>query len=371
MLQGGIGCIRLKPIDISGVRHWLLTATSDGIVHTGVPIAVPLPLCRSLLPVICDRGAICATVYGEIDFIPDPFSRLFNRSEMVPKLYLRATRFERCEPLRRKLEASVAVSFLSDYQGAPAVYATYVSFRPDIEGSFDEAMSWMKKDYVEGEYGGRIITDFDQTRTVFSEARLALSDVMDRLISRGALRESIELMHAAADVDTYYDEIDRQALLPSKPPVQRTHVFISYAHAAEQETGWVGRIRTHLQGLSFSANLEWWDDSKLDPGDKWHREIEAAIARSRVAILVLTADFLASKFIREAELPLLLEAADADGATILCVYGSDVHLSGVAKRLAQYQFVNEPNQPLQSLGEAARESVYTRLVKAVEKAMEQ
>lgn len=287
---------------------------------------------------------------------------------MVPRLYLRVTDLTPHELIPANLETSVAVSFVSDYQGLAKVYATYVTFQPNVEGSFQNAVSWMKREYVEGEYRGRIITDFDQTRTIFPEARLALSSVMDRLISRGNLKESIELMHASASVDSYYDEIARRGLLSRKGRDRRTKVFISYAHVAERETGWVGRIRTHLEGLIPSSDVEIWDDSKIEPGQKWQKQIEEAINRTRIAVLVLTADFLASKFIREAELPPLLEAADAEGAIILCVYGSEVHLSGVAERLLQYQFVNEPQKPLQILSRPEQESIYKKLTQAVEKA---
>jgi hypothetical protein len=370
MLEGGIGSIRLKPIAIEGIWHWLITATSDGIAHTGVPIAVPINHYRSLLPMIQQHGFVCTNIYGKINILADPFSRLFDRSERVQKMVLQVTDFDSCEALNLHPEVSVAVSFLSRYrrQDYPEVYATYVTFQPDIAGSFEDAISWMKNDYVEGEYQGSIITDFDQTQTIFREASLALSKVMDRLITQGALRESIELMHATAQVETYYQELERQALLPQKKTSERTHIFISYAHAPENQTGWVNRLRIHLQGLSNNANYEWWDDSKIVPGQNWHREIQAAISRSRVAILVLTADFLASEYITEAELPVLLEAADADGATILCVYGSQVYLSGVSKRLLKYQFVNSPAQPLQALSEAGRESVYAKIVQAVENA---
>jgi len=129
------------------------------------------------------------------------------------------------------------------------------------------------------------------------------------------------------------------------------------------------RIRTHLDGLVHSSDFEVWDDTKIDPGQKWRKEIEIAINQTRIAILVITADFLASKFIRDAELPLLLEAADSEGATILCVYGSDVHLSGIGERLRQYQFVNNFDHPLQSLSKSSRETVYKQLTRMVEKSL--
>jgi hypothetical protein len=131
---------------------------------------------------------------------------------------------------------------------------------------------------------------------------------MDRLVSRGELREAIELMHATASVESYFDEIARYELLPREGRSDRTKIFISYAHAAEKESGWVKRIRTHLDGVARSSDVEVWDDSKIDPGEKWREAISRAIKQARVAVLILTADFLASKFIRDAELALLLEA---------------------------------------------------------------
>lgn len=124
-------------------------------------------------------------------------------------------------------------------------------------------------------------------------------------------------MHASASIDDLFTEIDRTDLLPVRSRRERGTIFISYAHGTERETGWVRRVRTQLSALGDDA-IEAWDDSRIKPGQQWKREIEAAIRRTRVAILVITADFMASDFIRKAELPLLLEAAEAEGATILC-----------------------------------------------------
>jgi TIR domain-containing protein len=368
MLVGGIGCIRLKPISIGDEPHWLMTATSDGVVHTGVPIAVPMNIYAQLVPELQKAGAAWAVVRGELKFVDNTFVRLFDRSVQVPKLYLRVTDLQPCEPMSTAhfLEASVAVSFLSKFEGRPKVYTTYVTFEPNVPGSFDDALTWMKEEYVEGEYKGRIITDFDQTQTIFEDARLALSSVMDRLISRGVLQETIELMHATASVDEYFEEIDKRKLLFETQKTRRSKIFISYAHETEE---WVDRIRTHLTPLGYDSGLEVWDDTKIQPGDRWKDEIDDALRQTKVAILVLTADFLASKFIQESELPLLLEAAEAQGAKILCVYGSEVHLSGLAARLENYQFVNSKSKPLLKLAASGRERVYAKLAATVEKLM--
>ncbi len=78
---------------------------------------------------------------------------------------------------------------------------------------------------------------------------------------------------------------------------------------------------------------------------------------------------MASKFIQDAELPLLLETADAEGAKILCLYGSHVNLSALGTRLSSFQFVNDPAHPLQALSLADREAVYKRLSLLVGHAM--
>jgi TIR domain len=368
MLEGGIGCVRLRPIKIENKYFWLKTATSDGTVHTGVPIALPQARYNEIYGRIRELGAVRADIFGELDFVDGLISRVFDAYERVPTVYLRVTDLRLCEPgPARSLSASVAVSFVSEYHGPPQVYATYVTFEPDRPDSFDDALGWMKEEYVEGEYGGRIITDFDQTKTIFKEAKLALSKILDRQISRGTLRETIELMHATGSVDAYFDAADRQELLRSGRNFRRTKIFISYAHAPEKDTKWVSRIQTQLSGLTHGLSVDVWADTRIEPGQRWKDEIDKAIRETKIAILVLTADFLASRFILESELPLLLEAARSEGAYILCVYGSAVHLSGIAASLKDYQFVNPPEQPLQALSDAEREAVFANLTAAIDR----
>jgi TIR domain len=368
MLQGGIGAIRLKPVKLQNEAHWLLTATSDGVTHTGVPIALPQRLYSRVFRQIRKQGSITATITGQFEEIPDPFTRLFDWSIQVPKWVLRVTDLQIVEPRKVDLETSVAVSFVSEYTGRPGVYSTYVTFRPDVEGSFEDAVRWMKAEYVEGGYQGRIITDFDQTVTIFPEARLALNKVMARSVSPRELAEAIELMQVSARADEYFDEITRRELLPRKSGVDRTKLFVSYARQVESRTGWVSRIRTQLQGLGRSMDFEVWDDSRIQPGTNWDQEIAKAIKSSRAAVLILTADFLASEYIRNSELPLLLEAAEVDGMRIFCVCGSDVYLSGPVQSLARYQFVNNPREPLNAMTEAQRESIFTKLCRHVDDA---
>ena len=93
-------------------------------------------------------------------------------------------------------------------------------------------------------------------------------------------------------------------------------VFISYSHKDED---WKDQLVTHLGVLQQEGVLDLWDDRRIGAGEDWYQKIEEAIAKSRVAVLLVSADFLTSKFIRSKEIPDLLERKDKEGLRIFPV----------------------------------------------------
>ena len=83
-------------------------------------------------------------------------------------------------------------------------------------------------------------------------------------------------------------------------PDDKPTVFISYSHKDEV---WKDRLLPHLRVLEHEGILEEWDDRRIGAGDDWYPEIERAMARASVAILLISADFLSSSFILEEEVP--------------------------------------------------------------------
>ncbi|MEA3463146.1 MAG: toll/interleukin-1 receptor domain-containing protein, partial [Bacteroidota bacterium] len=95
-----------------------------------------------------------------------------------------------------------------------------------------------------------------------------------------------------------------------------TTVFISYSHKDE---AWKDRLVTHLGVLQQEGILDEWDDRRIGAGEDWYQKIEEAIARANVAVLLVSADFLTSKFILSKEIPDLLERRDKEGLRIFPV----------------------------------------------------
>jgi tetratricopeptide (TPR) repeat protein len=143
---------------------------------------------------------------------------------------------------------------------------------------------------------------------------------------------------------------------------RRTKVFISYSHRDEK---WLKRLMTHLRPIERDHGIEVWHDKKLTSGSRWREEIASALETTRVAILLISADFLASDFIAEAELPGLLRASS--GIKILPVIVSPSRYAKTPS-LEGFQAVNDVSAPLIGLPENEQEQVLLRVSEAVEAA---
>jgi hypothetical protein len=143
---------------------------------------------------------------------------------------------------------------------------------------------------------------------------------------------------------------------------ERTKVFISYSH---QDVAWLRRLRVHLKPLERENRIEIWDDTRIKPGSRWREEIEQALAATKVAVLLVSADFLASDFIARDELPTLLRAAEKEGAIILPLILSPSRFERTP-RLAQFQSVNNPSKPLIGLPKAEQEALLVKVSEDIE-----
>lgn len=150
----------------------------------------------------------------------------------------------------------------------------------------------------------------------------------------------------------------------STSPIERNQVFISYSHA---DTTWLKRLQVHLRPLERAGQLELWDDTRIQPGMQWQKEITKALARTKVAVLLISADFLASDFIAKNELPPLLAVAEAEGTLILPVIVSPSRFEKTS--LGQFQSVNPPSQPLISLSRTEQEAYLVKVTEAIEQAL--
>jgi len=141
------------------------------------------------------------------------------------------------------------------------------------------------------------------------------------------------------------------------------NVFVSYCHA---DATWLERLKVHLRPLTRQGAFSLWDDTRISPGQAWQEEVAAALARARVAVLLVSADFLASDFVVNNELPPLLHRAASGGVLILPVVIGPC-LFSEHEELARYQCVNPPKKPLSLMANPDAETVLVSLARSVDK----
>src|SRR5262249_40423582 len=106
-----------------------------------------------------------------------------------------------------------------------------------------------------------------------------------------------------------------------------------------------------------------WDDTQIPAGSLWENAIATQLSTANFAVLLVSADFLASPFITTFELPKLLSAAQSGGTRILPVIVG--HCIFQESRLAAFQAVNNPALPLNCLSTHARDEIWVSVVRSI------
>jgi TIR domain len=137
-------------------------------------------------------------------------------------------------------------------------------------------------------------------------------------------------------------------------------VFISYAH---EDAKHVKDLLKHLRPLVDGHGFQVWHDQKIRPGTAWHDEIRLRMREARVAVLLVSADFLNSDFVVREELPVLVQAAEQGEMTLIWIAVSASNYTHTP--LATLQAATDPTRPLDTLPVAERAEVWVRIAEHI------
>jgi hypothetical protein len=147
--------------------------------------------------------------------------------------------------------------------------------------------------------------------------------------------------------------------------VPRDQVFISYSH---RDARWRDDLEIHLKPYHRTGSITSWSDQQIAPGSEWLTEIQSALANSKVAVLLVSPDFIASDFIYKHELGPLLKDAKQGGVRILWV---PVRASSYEKTpLRDYQALHDPEKPLYGMADAYHDMAWVKICKKIEECCE-
>jgi hypothetical protein len=238
MLDGGIGNVRLKPISINGNEMRLCGACFDGVCHKGFPVAVPEILFSEFQHQIAGSGAVRRDLAGTLRFVPDNLSRLYMRSTGIPQLYI-----ELDEPdvlrgmeddIGTQLELTLAALFKTPDDDR--FKATFVTTEPNF---VSEGAAWIRETYVQGRYGGTVVTDFDQQQRHFPEAIFSLDKVMSLNIT---------------DEDGSVVQSDLRMILEHQQLIAAREVYMSGSSKYHISGGQQGAVGDNARAENFQQN---------------------------------------------------------------------------------------------------------------------
>jgi len=202
--------------------------------------------------------------------------------------------------------------------------------------------------YATSDHGELSVMNHKRT-LLYSEASLE-NEFMDAITD--------EIKKIIENPDEYLSEVKSVSTKPK--------AFISYCHV---DKDYLSRLMVHLKPLEREGLLDIWQDTKIKTGGHWKEEINRALSEANIAILLISADFLASDFIVNNELPPLLFQAEAMGTKIVPVIISHCRFSR-DPALNRFQAANQPNEPLSIMSTNEREAVFDKLASDIEKALE-
>jgi CheY-like chemotaxis protein len=135
-----------------------------------------------------------------------------------------------------------------------------------------------------------------------------------------------------------------------------SNVFISYSH---NDLRWLKKFTTNLGVLERRNLITVWTDTQIRPGAKWKTEIKEALTAAKIALLLVTPEFLASDFIRNKELPSIFRSARKKGLVIFWVavkpsLWKDTYIS-------EFQAASDPDKPLSVLKAARRDEEIVKI----------
>jgi internalin A len=163
-------------------------------------------------------------------------------------------------------------------------------------------------------------------------------------------------------------------------PTQTRAVFISYAHVDNQsqdpQKRWLDRFVEFLKPLVRQEDFTLGSDEDIKIGQNWHQHIQEHLNGAKAVVLLVSPAFLASDYIANSELPVILKnAVDKEGVEILpilispCLYEETQFKYPDPKKgpekftLASLQAANPPSKTLVEMDEGERNRVLLKVAR--------
>lgn len=206
---------------------------------------------------------------------------------------------------------------------------------------------------------------FDITDEEIKSLILAGEKAMEQMLAlcKGDLRKFIKVENIAPVNKTASGlDIARErniALLQkfNKQTTGRHQIFISYSHKDQE---WFNKLQLMLAPVEAFHGIKVWDDKEIMPGTYWHNAIKAALSQTKVAICLVSPNFINSSYITTNELSYFMKEAARQQVKIFPIAIS--HVEDAQNPLREIQYVNNPAEPFDKMSDEMQHATLTTMV---------
>ncbi|WP_427156808.1 GUN4 domain-containing protein [Aliinostoc sp. HNIBRCY26] len=139
-------------------------------------------------------------------------------------------------------------------------------------------------------------------------------------------------------------------------------VFCSYSHKDEHLRE---ELDKHLSPFIHSGLISTWSDRKILPGEVWDDEIKHNLKTADIILLLISADFLASKYCWEVEVNTAIERHKAKEACVIPIILRSVYWKYPPLSLAQIQALPKNATPVMSSSWHNQDEAFTNVVEGI------
>lgn len=140
-------------------------------------------------------------------------------------------------------------------------------------------------------------------------------------------------------------------------------VFISYAH---KDRKFLDELATHLSNLRNQGVISDWHDGDILPGTEWKPQIMDHLQTAQIILLLISADFMASKFCYSIELQEAIARHDADQARVIPILLRPTDWEGAP--FAKLQMLPSDAKPVNAW--SSRDAAFKNVVTGIRRAIQ-
>jgi len=146
-----------------------------------------------------------------------------------------------------------------------------------------------------------------------------------RLAQYGVALARSDIRKAESRLKVIQQERVRLLSTVSSQPSKAVSVFVSYSHVDEMLRKELGK---HLSVLERQGIIATWHDRMIGAGTEWEGAITKQLEEARVILLLISADFIQSKYCYDVEMARALERHDRREALVVPIILRAVSLNG-------------------------------------------